>query len=100
MTNKAIAKLFDELAKLMELHGENSFKIRSYQNAYITIRKLEDPLAELSDDQIIAIPGVGKAIAEKIREAINTGTFPTLEKFREITPNGVVDLLKIDGLCP
>ena len=100
MTNKAIAKLFDELAKLMELHGENSFKIRSYQNAYITIRKLEDPLAELSDDQIIAIPGVGKAIAEKIREAINTGTFPTLEKFREITPNGVVDLLKIDGLGP
>jgi len=100
MTNKAIAKLFDELAKLMELHGENSFKIRSYQNANITIRKLEDPLAELSDDQIIAIPGVGKAIAEKIREAINTGTFPTLEKFREITPNGVIDLLKIDGLGP
>lgn len=100
MTNKAIAKLFDQLAKLMELHGENSFKIRSYQNAYITIRKLDEPLSEMTDDQINTIPGVGKAIAEKIREALNTGTFPTLEKYKAMTPQGVVEMLNIDGLGP
>lgn len=100
MTNKAIAKLFDQLAKLMELHGENSFKIRSYQNAYITIRKLDEPLSEMTDDQINTIPGVGKAIAEKIREALNTGSFPTLEKYKAMTPQGVVEMLNIDGLGP
>lgn len=100
MTNKAIAKLFDQLAKLMELHGENSFKIRSYQNAYITIRKLDEPLSEMTDDQINTIPGVGKAIAEKIREALNAGTFPTLEKYKAMTPLGVVEMLNIDGLGP
>ncbi len=100
LSNKQIAKLFDELTKLMELHKENSFKIRSYQNAYITIRKLDEPLSDMNDEEIIAINGVGKAIAEKIREAISTGTFPTLEKFRALTPDGVVEMLKIDGLGP
>lgn len=100
VTNKAIAKTFQELADIMELHGENSFRIRSYQNAYITLRKLDQPLEELSDAELAAIKGVGAAIAAKIRELINTGKMETLEKYKEMTPPGVREMLKIAGFGP
>ena len=100
MTNKEIAQAFQELAALMELHGENGFKIRSYNQAYLTLRKLAEPLAEMPADQREKIPGVGKAIAEKIGSLLETGSIPTLERFREMTPPGVRELLAVKGLGP
>lgn len=100
VTNKAIAKTFQELADIMELHGENSFKIRSYQNAYISLRKLEQPLDDLSDAEIAGIKGVGTAIAAKIRELLSTGKMETLEKYKEMTPPGVREMLHIAGFGP
>ena len=73
MTNKEIAKAFQMLGKVMELHGENKFKIRSYANAYITLRKLQEPLSSLQESEISAIKGVGKAISAKIIELLETG---------------------------
>ncbi|MFN0214345.1 MAG: helix-hairpin-helix domain-containing protein, partial [Saprospiraceae bacterium] len=61
MTNKQIALAFDELANLMELHEEDPFRIRSYASAYLTLRKLDSPLAELSDAEMKGIKGVGPA---------------------------------------
>ena len=52
MTNKEIARLFNQLAGLMELHGDNPYKIRSYQNGYIQLRKLGTPLVEMTDAEI------------------------------------------------
>lgn len=100
MTNKEIAKTFQYLGNIMELHGENKFKIRSYQNAYITLRKLDRPLAEMSDAEIGSIKGVGKAIAGKIRELLDNGKMTTLERYREQTPEGVQEMLKIKGFGP
>lgn len=100
MTNKEIAKTFQLLGEIMELHGENKFKIRSYQNAYITLRKLDQPLSELSDAEIEGIKGVGKAIAGKIRELLDNGKMETLEKYREMTPEGVQEMLNIGGFGP
>lgn len=100
MTNKAIAQAFQELGDIMELHGENPFKIRSYQNAYITLRKLDSPLSEMSDEEIAAIKGVGSAIAGKIREMLDTGRMTTLEKYRAMTPEGVQEMLHISGFGP
>lgn len=100
MTNKAIAREFNLLANLMELHGENPFKIRSYQNAYLTIRKLDTPLGDLSVDELSAIKGIGKAIGDKIQELLQTGKMQTLEKFKDKTPVGVQDMLEIRGLGP
>lgn len=100
MTNKAIAGQFQFLANIMELHGENPFKIRSYQNAYLAIRKLDVPLSELSDEEIASMKGIGKAISAKIREMLETGRMQTLEKYREKTPEGVQDMLGIRGLGP
>lgn len=100
MTNKEIAKAFQELGSIMELHDENPFKIRSYQNAYLTLRKVDRPLAEMSDEEIGAIKGVGAAIGAKIRELIETGKMATLEKYRAKTPEGVRDMLDIPGFGP
>ncbi len=100
LTNKQIAYAFDELANLMELHEEDAFRIRSYQNAYLALRKLDRPLAEMSDAEIKGIKGVGDAISKKIRELISTGKMPTLEKYRAQTPPGVVEMLEVNGFGP
>jgi DNA polymerase (family 10) len=100
MTNKQIANAFDELANLMELHEEDEFRIRSYRNAYLNLRKLDRPLAELSDAEIKDIKGVGPAIASKIRELVSGGKMATLEKYREKTPPGVVEMLEVNGFGP
>ncbi len=84
----------------MELHGENKFKIRSYSNAYMTLRKLQEPLAEMSEEEISQIKGVGKAISAKIRELVDTGEMQTLNKYLEKTPDGVVEMLSISGFGP
>ena len=98
LDNKSVASLFDELAKLMELEGENPFKIRSYQSAYQQIRNLNGPLLEMSPDEISSIKGIGKAIAQKIEEIKDTGTFSALENMRRNIPSGVQEMLKIKGL--
>ena len=100
MTNKEIANEFRFLGDIMELHGENPFKIRSYQNAYITLRKLDRPLAEMDQPEMEAIKGVGKAIAEKIGELLQTGKMSTLEQYREKTPEGVQEMLTVKGFGP
>ena len=81
----------------MELHEENPFKVRSYQNAYMTLRKWEQPLGEMPLEEIEAIKGVGKAIAGKIKELLDSGQMQTLEKYKAQTPEGVQEMLQIKG---
>ena len=100
MTNKEIAKQFALMGDLMELHQDNPFKIKTYQSAYITLRKLETPLADMSLADIAAIKGVGKAVSEKIQALLQTGTFDALESFKAQTPAGVVQMLQISGFGP
>lgn len=100
MTNKEIARTFQYLGNIMELHGENKFKIRSYQNAYITLRKLQQPLAEMAAEEISGIKGVGKAISGKIRELLENGKMETLERYKSQTPEGIQEMLNIKGFGP
>ena len=100
MTNKEIAKTFSELAAIMELHDENPFKIKSYASAYRTLRSHEQPIAEMTRADIDNIKGVGKAIGDKIELLLKTGTFPTIEEYRQKTPAGVVEMLHIKGFGP
>jgi DNA polymerase (family 10) len=100
MTNKEIANAFQDLAKIMELHGENKFKIRSYSSAYVTLRKLGAPLSEMNDTEISSIKGVGKAISGKIRELLDKGEMATFNRYKEVTPPGVQEMLKIKGFGP
>lgn len=100
MTNKEIGSAFRELAKLMELHGDNPFKIRSYANAYMTLRKLDQSVENLDEKSLAGIKGIGKAISSKIVELVTTGKMATLEEYRAKTPVGVQDMLKISGFGP
>ncbi len=100
MTNKEIAKSFQLLGELMELHNENPFKIRSYQNAYRTLRNWEIPIAEMDTASISSIPGIGKAIQEKIAELLKEGKMKTLERYKIQTPEGIRDMLEIKGFGP
>lgn len=100
ITNPEIAKHFRELALLMELHKDNPFKIRSYNNAYNKLRKDDRPLAEMSEAELQKTEGIGKAIAAKIHELSTTGQMATLEKWREKTPEGIREMLSIRGFGP
>jgi DNA polymerase (family 10) len=100
MSNKEIAYAFDELANLMELHEEDEFRIRSYRNAYLALRRVESPLNAMSEPEIKNIKGVGNAIAGKIHELLAGGRMQTLEKYREKTPKGVVEMLEVNGFGP
>ncbi len=100
MTNKEIAGLFHELASLMDLHEENPFKIRSYENAYLALRKLDEPLLEQDREAWMQIKGLGAAILDKLDELKQTGSISALEGFRSKTPEGIRLMLQIKGLGP
>ena len=101
MDNAAVARLFDELADLLEIAGENPFKTRAYRTFAQTAREHREPLAILAArGELLALPGVGKAIAAKVDAAMHTGTFPALERARAAVPESVRRLLEVPGLGP
>ena len=100
MSNKEIARKFNLLGKVMELHDENPFKIRSYTSAYASLRKVSSPLVEMTEEQLGEIKGVGKAIVGKIIELRDTGNMATLQRYVDITPAGILEMLQIRGFGP
>jgi DNA polymerase (family 10) len=88
------------MVSLMELHEENPFKIRGYQNAVAALERVDSPLEGLTEKQLETFEGIGKGIASKIVELNETGSFADLNKLLEITPAGVVDMLNIKGIGP
>jgi len=100
MTNREVARIFNKLAKVMELHGENPFKTRSYSSAYNTIRRYGHDIIRLDHAELVAIPGIGKNIADKIIELRDTGNLQSLQQYIDITPPGIVEMLDIKGVGP
>lgn len=98
MENKTIADHFKLLADLMKLKGESKFKIRSYDNAYNSLRKYPADLCGMDKDTLMKIDGVGKAIAEKITTLCVEGRLSQIEQLRDEIPIGVQDMLNIRGL--
>jgi DNA polymerase (family 10) len=100
MDNYEIADQFSLLAKLMDIHGENSFKAKSYSSAAFTIEKLPEPLADLSEAQIFKIKGIGDSAGKKVMEIIQTGELKVLQELVAKTPEGVLEMMSIKGLGP
>jgi DNA polymerase (family 10) len=100
MENKPISRTLRLLAQLMELHEENSFKIKSITNAAFKIDKLPFAIAKKTAEEISEIDGIGKSIAAKIIELLNTGSLKELEDILLITPPGIVEMLSIKGIGP
>lgn len=100
MTNKEIANQFSLLSKLMELHGENAFKTKTYLNAYNNIRRMPEVLADLSSEERLALPAIGKSVGAKIDELLSSGRMVALEEYVDKTPPGILDIINIRGLGP
>ena len=101
-TNEEIAELFEQLGVMLEMQGESVFKIRAYQRAARAIEGLSFPLAQAVVDghKLTGIPGIGKAISEKIHELVTTGRVRTYERVKGELPEGALDLLAIPGIGP
>jgi len=104
MDNEAIARRFYRLSALMEIRGDDPFRLRSYRNAAEAIEVWPTPLKEIAEKEGIAglqeIPGVGKAIAGKVIELLEKGSFNAWDRLIAETPESVLDLTDIPGIGP
>ena len=104
MNNEAIARRFHRLAALMEIRGDDPFRLRSYRNAAEAIEVWPTPLKEIADAEGVAglqtIPGVGKAIAGKVIELLERGSFDAWDRLTAETPETILDLMEIQGIGP
>jgi len=102
MKNTAIAKVFSDIADLLELKGENAFKIRAYQKAARAIEHYPKEIKIMLDEgeDLRSIPGVGDAIAKKTTELVTTGKLGYYEKLKAEFPEGITNLLAIPGIGP
>lgn len=100
MTNEAIANQFSLLAKLMDIHGENSFKSKSFANAAFNIENVKVDISGLDEQSIKQLPGIGVSVTQKILEIISTGEMKQLQEIIAATPSGILEMLKIKGIGP
>ena len=100
MDNGSIAQVLGEIADLLEIKGENAFKIRAYRSAADTIATTGDAVARLNDAQLRAIPGIGKDLAARIREIADTGASAYHRALLEEFPPTMLDLLRLQGVGP
>ncbi len=100
MTNREIAKHFELLSKLMDIHNEDSFRAKSYATSAFRIEKQEQELANLDLETLKLQPNISASLAEKIFELTQSGSLQILEDYLQKTPKGVVDMLSIKGIGP
>ncbi|MBC7930342.1 MAG: hypothetical protein H7Z38_07205 [Rubrivivax sp.] len=102
MTNEEIAQRFVRLATLLEIRGDDKFRVRSYRNAAEMIETWPTPLELIVAGEGVkglqALPGVGKAISAKVLELLERGTFEAWERTVAETPATVLDLLEVEGV--
>ena len=100
MKNQEIAGIFNEIADLLEIKGENPFRIRAYRRAAQNLEGLTKDVAALSREELLEIPGIGHDLAEKIEEYIKTEKVKSLEDIKKEVPEGLAALLSVPGLGP
>lgn len=100
MTNLALARVLGDIGDLLEIKNENPFKIRAYRNAADTIAHLAEPLAGMSAGDRLGIPGIGKDLAAKLAELVETGSCRYHQELLEEFPPTILDLLRLQGVGP
>ncbi|WP_067052559.1 DNA polymerase/3'-5' exonuclease PolX [Methanofollis ethanolicus] len=100
MANRQVAAVLEEIGQLLDIHGENPYKVRAYARAAELIGMLDRPVAAMDREELEAIPGIGKALAEKIRAIATTGTCPERDRLLAATPAGLPALLALQGVGP
>src|SRR3990172_2438544 len=103
MENPAIALLLDEMADLLEIEGANPFRVRAYRNAARIVQDESQPVRDLATqepDALLELPGIGKDLAARITEIVETGDFQAHRDLKARFPPGLLDLLRLQGLGP
>lgn len=101
LTNRQVAAMFENIADLLEIKGETVFRVLSYRRASETLNDLpRDLQAYIDDGSITDIPGVGKAIAEKIEELLTTGKLDFYERLKTDVPESLLDIIRLNGVGP
>jgi DNA polymerase (family 10) len=100
--NNDIAAIFEEIADFLEIEGENPFRIRAYRNGARTVTGLGEELKDMvaGGEDLTKLPGIGKELAAKIHEILETGTAKALIKLQQRIPKTVVEMLKLPNLGP
>jgi len=100
MDNYSIADQFSLLSKVMDIHGENSFKSKSYSIAAYTIEQLPVQLTDMPREKIFSVKGIGDSTGKKVVEILDTGKITVLEELLAKTPAGILEMLHIKGIGP
>ncbi len=100
MENPEVSQVLEEVADLLDIQGENPFRVRAYRNAGRTIRDLSAPLAEMPPAKLEELVGIGKDLAGKIETILKTGDLPLRKELSGQVPAGLRDLITVPGLGP
>ncbi len=101
MTNSEIAGIFEQIAEILEIKGENHFKVRAYLNAAAAVNRSGENLSDtVKSGKPIDIPGIGAELSLKIKELVNTGRLAYYDELVESVPAGLLELMKLRGLGP
>ena len=99
ITKEELVEILETIARLLELKGENAFKVRAYQNAARAVETYSGNLERATQDGALTeIPGIGKAIAEKIKLLCETGRLPYFDELKAEFPPGLFELFELQGL--
>jgi len=98
--NRALSQVLSEIADLLEIRGDNAFKIRAYRTAAETLATWPQAIVQLDEQQLRAIPGIGKDLAARIRELAATGTSGYHQELLQQFPSTILDLLRLQGVGP
>ncbi|UFS69393.1 DNA polymerase/3'-5' exonuclease PolX [Geomonas sp. RF6] len=100
MKNREIARIFSEMASILEIKDDNVFKIRAYRKAALNLEGISQSLENLSRKELLEIPGVGADLAAKIEEYLQTGKIAAFEELKTTVPAGLHSMLAIPDLGP
>ncbi len=100
MDNADIARVFGQIADLLEIKGANPFKIRAYRNAADIVATTPEQIVDLADEDLLDIPGIGRDLAAKMRELADRGTLAYHEELLQELPRTLLELLDLPGLGP
>jgi DNA polymerase (family X) len=100
VTNRDVAEQLAFMAQLLEIAGDDPYKIRAYERAAQEIERLSIPLAVLREEEMVRIPGIGVQTAKKVKEIVENGTFRELAILRTTIPVSLIELLGVSGVGP
>jgi len=101
MTNQEVANLLRQIAKILEIKGDSTFRIRAYEEAATRVENLAEPIDDIwKRGELTNVPGIGESIAAKIEEYLKTGKSSYLEEISKDIPKGLLEMMEVPGIGP